>query len=59
MYRKTWARTRGAVQWKIGRRWMSTVFNDRNARSTRARLLQAPTVAAASSAFFGKLVRTT
>jgi hypothetical protein len=28
MQSRTWARTRGAVQWKIGRRWMSSVFNE-------------------------------
>ena len=37
MQSMTWARTRAAIQWKIGRKWMSTVFNERNARSTLAR----------------------
>src|SRR5947208_7380253 len=39
MHRKTWARTRAASQWWIGRRCRSTVLRVRKARSTRARLL--------------------
>ena len=35
MHSKTWARTRGAVQWNTGRSSRSTVFSERQACSTR------------------------
>lgn len=40
MHRKTWARTGGAVQWRIGRISRSMVFRDRKARSTASRAVQ-------------------
>src|SRR5436190_455180 len=41
MHSKTWARTRGAVQWNTGRSSRSTVFSERKACSTPLRLLGA------------------
>ena len=46
MHRKTWARTRSAFQWRMGRISRSTVFIERKARSTRERSLYAWTACA-------------